>query len=109
MCPDAGNSITIIGRNFLIKQAPDYEIKLAKSPIGVRGVGNTPLKTREYAVIDVYIPGQLPDGSAAVGHIRCEAYIIKELSANLLFGADVNVPYGLDVIHSRQKLKIATC
>lgn len=107
--PDSGNTMTLIDRKFLTEQCPNMTIRSMSRPIGIRGVGKNFSSSNEFAVVSVFLPGKLQDGSPAVAKVICEAHIIDNLPANILLGSDVMKPQGMDVLYSRDAMTIAAC
>lgn len=54
-------------------------------PIPVRGIGFTIHKCKEFAVIDLYIPGK----DSRTAKITHEVHLINDLKAKLLIGVDI--------------------
>jgi hypothetical protein len=57
----------------------------------------------------MYIPGILPDGSQAVGHIKRGARVVDKLRANLLIGMDILGPEDMVIDLERHVLRVNAC
>ena len=108
LCINSGCTLSLIDKNFLLNQAPNAEIRPMASPLTVKGIGNRKHAAEEYAVIDLYVPGNL-NGKTAVAHIKREVHIVPELKAKLLIGMDILGPERMDLSFRNKVLTIHSC
>lgn len=107
--PDSGNTMTLVDRTFLKRQAPTLTVKRVPRAIGIRGVGDNLSSTDGYAVVTLHLPGKLRNGTNGVAEIKFEAHVVDNLPANLLLGSDVMKPNGMDVLYSRDVMAVTPC
>ncbi|KAK7700568.1 hypothetical protein SLS57_012062 [Botryosphaeria dothidea] len=55
--PDSGCNITLIDRQFLLRERPGITLLDAPTSIGVRLVSNEIVQTSQYVMIDIFLPG----------------------------------------------------
>jgi len=74
-------------------------------PLMVKGIGNKKYATEEYAIIDLYIPGNL-NGKTVIAYIKREVHIVLELKAKLLIRIDILRPKQIDLSFQNKVLTI---
>ena len=108
VCMDSGCSVTLIDRAFLLEQAPNIHIRTMASPISVRGIGSNHHSTKEYVLLEMYLPGKR-NGKDVRAKITREAHLVDGLKAKMLLGTDVIGPEKIDLITSRNEAYIGSC
>ena len=93
ICLDTGCSMSLIDRNFLLKEISEAVIRQMASSISVRGIGTINHNTHEYVLLDIYIPGI----DRRIARIRREVHIVEELRANILVGVDIMGPEAITI------------
>ena len=88
-CTDTNYTITIADRTFIPIAS---KVKKIASKILIRGLGSKIHHSNKYAVLTFYIEGVLPDGTRAFTQITREIYIVDDLKAGILIGADILTP-----------------
>ena len=78
--------MSIIDREFLLKQAPEIMIRRMASPIMVRGVGQGMHNCNEFAQLDLYLQGN------PIALIHRDVHIVDGLKAKLLIEMEIIGP-----------------
>ena len=63
------------------------------TPITVRGIGSRRYKASEYAILEIFLPGN----TRRLGLIEREFYIVDDLSAKALVGVDILKPEDITI------------
>ena len=108
VCMDSGCSVTLIDRAFLLEQAPNAHIRTMASPISVRGIGTNHHSTKEYVLLEMFLPGKR-NGKEVRAKITREAHLVDGLKAKMLLGTDIIGPEKIDIITSRNEAYIGSC
>ena len=86
VCLDTGCTMSIIDREFLLKQVPKATIRRMASPITVRGVGQGTHSCNKFARLDLYLQGN------PIALIHRDVHVVDGLKAKLLIGMDIIGP-----------------
>lgn len=110
VCTDSGCGSSIIDRQCLASQRPDYASHVLRKPepLKIKGIGSSTLSTDEYIPLDFAIPGEA-DGKPATACFTRHLYIVDDLKANILLGNDILGPEDAAVHVGQQKLTIGSC
>ena len=104
MCLDTGCIMSLINRQFLKSQSTGTLVEKISTLIKVKGIGSIIHQSDEYALLDVYLPGD-----SAIAHIRQEFHLVKNLKANVLIGIDILGSEGIDVLLMEKTATIRSC
>jgi len=108
VCVDSGCTMTLIDRVFFTDIFPTKEVKKTELPINVRGIGSARNSTDEYAVLDMYIPGEV-SGRKVKAHIRREVHLVDNLKAKMLVGMDILAPEKMSLDLGSEQLFVRSC
>jgi hypothetical protein len=104
VCFDTGCTMSLIDKEFLKEQTEDkVKSRALPIPIMVKGIEARRQPCTEYAILDMYVNGDLPDGKPAVAHIRREVHVVDKLGPHMLIGMDIIGPeqINFDVIKKK--------
>ncbi|KAI6245262.1 hypothetical protein HI914_06545 [Erysiphe necator] len=85
VCIDSGCTMTLIDKNFLIKECPTINLAKMPSAMTVRGIGAQFHDASKFALKDLFFP----DGKGNAGHISRELHVVDDLPAKILIGIDI--------------------
>ena len=109
ICLDTGCSVSLVDRQFLMKNLPDVEMFRMKSPISVRGIGANKHQTDEYVVLPIYLPGKKQNEDVMAMISPREIHIVDQLKAQMLVGNDILQPEKIDILTSSSMALIGSC
>ena len=101
--------MSIADRKVLQQHFPDSTVRQLSSPIPVRGIGNTMHYISDYAVLSLYLDGQLADKTAATGKFDIEVHLVEDLKANILVGNDVLAAQHVKLDLAQQTVQLGSC
>jgi len=58
ICLNTGCSVSLIDRQFLLRNLPKVQIHKMATPINVRGIGANKHQTNEYVILPIYLPSR---------------------------------------------------
>ena len=89
---DTGCGVSLVDKNFLIKELPDYRTRIQTKPdaMKMRGLKDTLFITAEHFPINFNIPGQTVDRSPAIINFIRHVYIIKKFKNKMLINNMLN-------------------
>ena len=91
-CLDTGCSVTLVDKDWLLRQLPHQKIKKMSTPLKVRGIGTSKYKSVQFAEVALFLPGESSEGQRVYASIRCELHPVKGLRANILIGNNILAP-----------------
>lgn len=105
VCLDSGCTMTLIDKNFLIKECPTINLAKMPSAMTVRGIGAQFHDASKFALLDLFFP----DGKGNAGHISRELHVVDDLPAKILIGIDIMSPEGWCVDFKANTLTLPHC
>ena len=100
VCLDTGYLVILINRAFLLKQVLGIYIRTIASPISIRGIGSNYYTTREYVLLEIYLPSKYYSKDVRTKLTR-EAYLIDGLKVKILLGTNIIGPEKINIIASK--------
>ena len=91
-CLDTGCGVTLVDKDWLLRQLPYQKIKEMSTPLKVRGIGASKHKSAQFAELSLFLPGEDNEGQKVYASIRCELHLVEGLRANILIGNDIFAP-----------------
>ena len=88
-CLNTGCGVTLVDKNWLLRQLPDQKIKEMSTPLKVRGIGTSKYKSAQFAEVALFLPGESNKGQKVYASIRCELHLVKSFRANILIGNNI--------------------
>jgi hypothetical protein len=92
---NTGYLVSLINKDFLLKQALDIEIHTMATPVTVSRLSSSKHVTNKYAICNIRILG-INNNSKAKDQVKViitrELHIVDELRANALIGNNIIVP-----------------
>ena len=85
-CLDTGCGMTLVDKDWLLRQLPNQKIKEMSTPLKVRGIGASKYESTQFAELSLFLPGKDNKGQKVYAFIRCELHLVKGLRANILVG-----------------------
>ena len=104
LCLDSGYTISLIDRQFLLREIRNVAIKKIPTLINVRGIGNKKYNASEYTQVQFFF--YIAKGVAI---IEREVHIINDLVANVLIGIDIIMPEGIVLDFTQSIVIIGSC
>ena len=91
-CLDTGCGVTLVDKDWLLRQLPDQKIKEMSTPLKVRGIGTSKHESAQFAEVSLFLPGESNEGQRVYASIRCELHLVEGLRANILIGNNILAP-----------------
>ena len=91
-CLDTGCGVTLVDKDWLLRQLPDQKIKEMSTPLRVREIGASKHESAQFAELSLFLPGENEEGQKVYASIRCELHLVEGLRANILVGNDILAP-----------------
>ena len=91
-CLNIGCGVTLVDKNWLLRQLSHQKIKEMSTPLKVRGIGTSKHESAQFAEVSLFLPGESNEGQKVYASIRCELHLVEGLRANILIGNDMLAP-----------------
>jgi len=105
ICLNTECTMSLVNREFLMKQALKTTIKRMPSPIQVKGIGAGTHQCEKYADLAIYLPGD----KTRTAVIEQEVHIVKDLKAKMLVGLDILGPKKISIMMNNTEAVIKSC
>ena len=104
LCLDSGCTMSLIDRQFLLREVKNVVIKKMPTPMNVRGIGNKKHDASEYTQVQFFFYT-----AKGVAIIEREVHIIDDLAANVLIGIDIMMPESIVLDFAQSTATIGSC
>lgn len=91
-CLDTGCGVTLVDKDWLLRQLPDQKIKEMSTPLKVRGIGASKHESAQFAELSLFLPGENNKGQKVYASFKCELHLVEGLRANMLIGNNILAP-----------------
>lgn len=91
-CLDTGCGVTLVDKDWLLRQLPHQKIKEMSTSLKVRGIGTSKHKSAQFAEVSLFLSEESDKGQRVYASIRCELYLVEGLRANILIGNSILAP-----------------
>ena len=91
-CLDTGCGVTLVDKDWLLRQLPHQKIKEMSIPLKIRGIGTSKHESAQFAEVALFLPGESNKGQRVYASIRCELHLVEGLRANILIGNNILAP-----------------
>lgn len=108
VCLDTGCTMSVMDRKLQALLLPNSKVHTTPSPVTVRGIGASQHVSSDYVIIDMWIPGQGPDGPV-MAKITREVHLVDDLRANMLIGMDIQAAEGMVIDIPQRRLTLSSC
>lgn len=81
--------MTLVHKNWLLRQLPRQKIKEMSIPLKVREIGASKYESAQFAEVSLFLPGETNKGQKVYASIQCKLYLVKGLRANIFIGNDI--------------------
>jgi len=105
ICLNTECIMSLVNREFLMKQALKTTIKRMPSPIQVKGIETETHQCKEYADLAIYLSGD----KIRTTVIEWEVHIVKDLKAKMLVGLDILGPEKISIMMNNTEAVIKSC
>ena len=109
VCLDIDCGVSLVNKTWLAKKHPSQEISTMPVPLKVRGIGTSKHKSKEFALIALYIPGLDQEGSEVYACIKCELHLVESLKANIIIGNNILCTEGFTINLASAFTHIPSC
>ena len=93
-CLDTGCGVTLVDKDWLLRQLPGQKIKEISTFLKVRRIGASKHEFNQFAELSLFFPGENTEGEMVYTSIKCELHLVEALRANILIGNDILAPEG---------------
>jgi len=105
ICLNTECIMSLVNKEFLMKQALKTTIKWMPSPIQVKGIGAEIHQCEKYANLAIYLSGD----KTRTAVIEQEVHIVKDLKAKMLVGLDILSPEKIFIMMNNTEAVIKSC
>lgn len=84
--------MTLVDKDWLLRQLPHQKIKEISTPLKVRGIRTSKHESAQFAEVSLFFLGESDEGQRVYAFIRCELHLVEGLRANILIGNDILAP-----------------
>ena len=91
-CLNTGCGVTLVDKDWLLRQLPNQKIKEMSTPFKVRGIGSSKHKSTQFAELCFFLLEEDNKGQKVYASIRYELHLVEGLRANILVGNDILAP-----------------
>ena len=93
-CLDTGCVMTLVDKDWLLRQLPGQKIKEMSTPLRVKGIEASRHESNHFAELSLFFPKENGEREMVYAFIKCELHLVKGLRANILIGNDILAPEG---------------
>jgi len=108
ICLNTGYSVSLIDRQFLLRNLPKVQIHKMATLINVRGIGANKHQTNEYVILLIYLPSRCAKEEVIAITSPREIHIINQLRAQMLIGNNILQPKKIDILTSSSTTRISS-
>ncbi len=101
--------MTLVDKDWLLRQLPDQKIKEMSTPLKVREIGTSKHKSAQFTEVSLFLLGESNEGQKVYASIRCELHLVKRLRANILIGNDILAPESFILNISLDHVLVGSC
>ena len=91
-CLNTGCGVTLVNKDWLLRQLPNQKIKEMSTPLKVRGIGTLKHESAQFAELSLFLLGEDNEEQKVYASIRCKLYLVEGLRANILVDNDILAP-----------------
>ena len=84
--------MTLVDKDWLLRQLLYQKIKKMSTPLKVRGIGTSKHESAQFAEVALFLPGESNKGQRVYASITYELHLVEGLRANILIGNDILAP-----------------
>ena len=108
ICLDTGCTMTLIDKEFLLRQDPNIDIHKRQTETTVRGFGSSRYQVSEYVTVPLYFIAKKNDITVML-KIPVEAHVVSPLRTNMLVGTDSLGTHGIAIDISNKIATVSSC
>ena len=87
-----GCGVTLVSKNWLLRQLPDQKIKEMSISLKVKGIRASNYESAQFAELSLFLPGENDERQKVYASFICELHLVEGLKANILIGNNILAP-----------------
>ena len=88
-CLNTGYDVTLVDKDWLLRQLPDQKIKEISTPLKDRGIEASKHKSAQSAELYLFLLGENNKGQKVYTSFKCKLHLVEGLRANILIGNNI--------------------
>lgn len=92
VCLDIGCDVTLVDKDWLLRQLPDQKIKEMSIPLNIRGIGASKHKSAQFVELFLFLSGKNDEKQKVYASFKCKLHLVEGLRINILIANDILPP-----------------